>query len=77
MHVKVSRPGIGGQRYIEMVFQQFCINPEILGNYVKLSELYLNVSVSSNGRGKPLKSIEMLSHTGQNFNAMLCYALRN
>ena len=70
MHVQVSLPAIGGQRYIEMSFRQFCINPEILGHYGKLSELYFNVPLSSNRGEKLLNSIEMLSHLGQNLYAI-------
>ena len=52
-------PAIREQRYIEMQFPQFGINPEIHGHYGKLSELHFNVSLSSNRREKVLNSIEI------------------
>ena len=55
---------------MEMSFQQFCINPEISSHYGKLSELYLNVPLSSNCGDKVLNSIKILSRVGQNLNAI-------
>ena len=46
------------------------INPEILGHYGKLWELYFNVPLSSNRGEKLLNSFEMLSHTGDVPNAI-------
>ena len=59
-----------GRWNIKISFLQFCIIPEMLDNYGKLSELYLNVPLSSNGGKKLLNSIKSFSHTGHNFIAI-------
>ena len=56
---QILLPTIGEQRYIKILFWQFCTHPEICGQCGKLSELHWNVSKSSNCGEKVLNSIEI------------------